>query len=83
MTPDDQTAWVTLKIELPDDLERALKELAQHAGISIECYCVRVLLNHLMETASRENRERWQSQIPATLRRNGCDDAITRDLAVP
>ena len=70
----EEMAWVTLKTELPEDLEKRLETLAQEAGLSLACYCLRILLKHLLEGGAPEERERWQRQIPATFRRNGCDD---------
>jgi uncharacterized protein with HEPN domain len=71
---EDQSAWVALTLNLPEELEKKLEKLAQDAGLSVKCYCLRVLLKHLLERASPEQRERWQQGVPATLRRNGCDD---------
>jgi len=73
-TPGEQDTWVTLKIELPDELEKRLETIAQEAGLSFRCYCLRILLKHLLKSASPEQQERWQRHIPATLRCNGCDD---------
>ena len=70
----EQTGWVTLKIELPDELEKRLETIAQEAGLSLKCYFLRALLKHLLTGASPEQRDQWQWQIPATLRRNGCED---------
>ena len=72
-SPEDQSAWVTLTFNLPDELEKKLEKPAQDAGLSVKCYCLRVLLKHLLEGASPEQRERWQQTVPATLRRNDCD----------
>jgi uncharacterized protein with HEPN domain len=71
---ENQTTWVSLKLELPDDVGARLEKIAQEAGLSLKCYCVRILLNHLMKDASAEQKERWQQHLPATLRRNGCND---------
>lgn len=71
---EDQTAWVTVTLNLPEELEKRLETLAQEAGVPLKCYCLKVLLSRLLEGASAEQRERWQRDIPATLRRNGCDD---------
>ena len=75
MSDESQITWVTLKLELPDEIEVRLGKIAHDAGLSLKCYCVRVLLHHLMKDASPEQKERWQRQVPATLRRNGCDDS--------
>ena len=75
MSNEDQIAWVTLKLELPDTVGAHLEKVAQEAGLSLKCYCVRVLLKHLQKDASADRRERWQQQLPAALRRNGCDDS--------
>jgi hypothetical protein len=77
MNEEDHVGWVKLKIELPDDVEIRLEKLAQESGLSLKCYCVRILLKHLLKDASVEQKERWQEQFPATLRRNGCDEATT------
>jgi uncharacterized protein with HEPN domain len=73
MSDENQIRWVSLKLELPDDVGARLEKIAQEAGLSLECYCVRILLNHLMKDASAEQKERWQKDVPATLRRNGCE----------
>jgi uncharacterized protein with HEPN domain len=73
---ENQIGWVSLKLELPDDIGARLEKVAQEAGLSLKCYCVRVLLKHLMKDASPEQKERWLQHVPATLRRNGCDDSI-------
>jgi hypothetical protein len=41
--------------------------------MSLQCYCLRVLLKHLIQNASPEQQEQWRQHIPATLRRNSCD----------
>jgi uncharacterized protein with HEPN domain len=71
---ESQITWVALKIEFPDDVGAHLEKVAQGAGLSLKCYCVRVLLMSLLKDASPEQAERWQQQLPATLRKNGCDD---------
>lgn len=72
--PPEQINWVTISIDLPDDIAEKLAVAAKDGGMSIECYCLRVILRHLLETGSPEQNERWKDSIPATLRRNGCDD---------
>jgi len=72
--PGQQIAWVRVNLEFPEDIEKRLEKIAQEAGLCLKCYCLRVLLKHLLEGRSSEQQERWQRQIPATLRRNGCDD---------
>lgn len=72
--PEVQIAWVTVKLDFPEDLEKKLETAAQDAGMSLQCFCLRVLLRHLFQNASLEQQERWRQDIPATLRRNGCDD---------
>ena len=74
MSNENHIAWVTLKLEFPDDVGVRLEKVAQDAGLSLKCYCVRVLLKHLLKDASSDQKERWQRQIPAASRRNGCDD---------
>jgi hypothetical protein len=75
MSDESQTSWVELKLEFPDEVGTRLEKVARDAGLSLQCYCVRVLLRHLLKDASPEQKERWQKQLPATLRRNGCDDS--------
>jgi uncharacterized protein with HEPN domain len=70
-----EIAWVTLTIELPDEVGASLEEVAREAGVSFKCYCVRILLKDLLKNASADRKERWSQQLPATLRRNGCDDS--------
>ena len=76
LSNENQIAWVTLTLEFPDELEAHLEKAAKDAGLSVKCYCVRILLKHWLESASDEQKERWQQQVPATLRRNGCDDSV-------
>ncbi|HXQ25875.1 MAG TPA: HepT-like ribonuclease domain-containing protein [Candidatus Acidoferrales bacterium] len=76
MSNEDQITWFALKLEFPDEVGARLEKIAQEAGLSLKCYCVRVLLRHLLKDASAEQKERWQQQWPATLRRNGCDDDV-------
>lgn len=33
MTPEDQTAWVTLTVELPDETENILEKIAQRRHV--------------------------------------------------
>jgi uncharacterized protein with HEPN domain/predicted transcriptional regulator len=75
MTNQNDIAWVTLTIELPDEVGARLEKVAREAGMSLKCYCTRVLLKDLLKGASAEQKERWREQIPATLRRNGCDNS--------
>ena len=75
MNDEGQITWVPLKLEIPDEIGERLKKIAQDAGLSLECYCVRVLLQHVMRDASPEQKERWRQQAPVTLRRNGCGDS--------
>jgi len=75
--PDDQIKWVTLTIELSDELEAKLEKRAQEEGMSITCYCVLAIFRHFMEGATAEQKELWERQLPATLRRNGCADAVS------
>lgn len=70
---ENQIAWVPLKLEFADEVGARLEEIADKAGLSLKCYCVRVLLKHLLKDASPEQKERWQQQLPATLNRNGCE----------
>jgi hypothetical protein len=74
MSDENQDTWFTLKLEFPDEVEARLEKVAQEAGLSLKCYCVHVLLKHLLKDASAEQKERWEQQLPATLRRNGCDE---------
>jgi hypothetical protein len=74
MSDEDQIAWVTLKLEFPDEVGARLEEIARGAGLSLKCYCIHVLLRHLLKDAASEEKERWLLQLPVTLRRNGCDD---------
>ncbi len=71
--PEDQIAWVTITLDLPEDIEKRLETAAHDAGMSLQCYCLRVLLKHLIQNASPEQQEQWRQHIPATLRRNSCD----------
>jgi hypothetical protein len=73
---DDQIKWVTLKIELPDELEAKLEKRAQEEGMSVTCYCVHAIFRHFMEGATAEQKELWERHLPATLRRNGCPDGV-------
>jgi hypothetical protein len=75
MTLEDEIAWVTLEIELSEEQGELLKEMAQGAGMSLECLCVCALLKYLMEVASADDKEGWESRIAATLRPNGCDES--------
>jgi hypothetical protein len=75
MSDESQIAWVSLKLEFPDEVGARLEKVAQEAGQSLKCYCVRVLLKHLQQDTSTGQKERWQQQLSATLRRNGCDDS--------
>jgi uncharacterized protein with HEPN domain len=74
-TLSEQVGWVTVKFELPEDIEEKLAKVAQDAGMSLKCYCLRVLLKHLLQGGSPEQQEGWRQHIPDTLRRNGCDDS--------
>jgi len=74
MSNENEITWVELKLEIPDDIAARLEIIARQAGLSFKCYCVRVLLKHVMEDASAEQKERIQKGMPATMRRNGCDD---------
>lgn len=75
MDGETQITWVELNLEFTDEVESRLREVARVAGLSLKCYCVRVLLKHLLKDATPQQNERWQAQLPATLRRNGCDDS--------
>jgi hypothetical protein len=74
MSHENQIVWTTLTLDFPDEAAARLERIAQEAGLSFKCYCVRVLLKHLQQDASTEERERWLGQWLATFRRNGCDD---------
>jgi hypothetical protein len=74
MSNESQIKWVSLNLKLPDEVGARLERLSQEAGLSIKCYCVRVLVTHFMKDASPDQKERWQRDVPATLRRNGCED---------
>jgi hypothetical protein len=66
---------VTLNLEFPDGVFGArLEKQAQEDGLSVKSYCVHIRLQHLLRDASAEQKERWLPQVPATLRKNGCDD---------
>lgn len=71
--PEDHIAWVTITLDFPEDIEKRLETTARDGGMSVQCYCLRVLLKHLLQNASPEQQEQWRQHIPATLRRNGCD----------
>jgi hypothetical protein len=69
-----EIAWVKLTLEFPDEVGARLEKVAEEAGMPLRCYCTRVLLKNVLRIASVEQKERWREQIPATLRRNGCDN---------
>ena len=72
---ESQIKWVELKLELPDDVGARLEEVAAGAGLSLKCYFVQVLWRSLLEDATPEQKETWQQELPAVMRRNGCPDS--------
>jgi hypothetical protein len=74
---DDEINWVTLTLELPDELEAQLEKRAREEGLSLACYCIHLLFRHFLEGATAEQKERWQLRFLATLRRNGCADGVS------
>jgi hypothetical protein len=75
MTNDSEIRWVTLTLEFPDEIGARLQKVADEAGISLQCYCVRVLFRELLKEAPAAQKELCLRQLPATLRKNGCDDS--------
>jgi len=69
----DDTTWITVKIELPDDVGSRLGKVAQTLSLSPRCYCVNLILKHLLEHADLVQKQRWPQEMSAILRRNGCD----------
>jgi hypothetical protein len=77
MNEEDQINWVTLTLNFTPEQEAKLLERAQAVGLSPKCYVVNLLLRHLLEDATAIQREQWQRDFPATLRRNGCEESST------
>jgi hypothetical protein len=77
MSDDDRIKWVVIKLDLPPDLEALLQARMQTTGLSLECYCIQVLYKDLLKDATPAQKERWLRDLPATLRRNGCEDVPT------
>lgn len=71
---EEQINWVTLTLNLPPPLEGAVEAATCELGLSAKCYCVHVLYRHLLRGASDVQKEKWTGDLPATLRRNGCDE---------
>ena len=46
---------MTLKISLPDRIEKQLELEAQHSGLSLEQYSAQILVRHLEEVQKRQN----------------------------
>ncbi len=76
MNSEDQIKWVTLTLNFSDEQEAWLEKTAQAAGLSIKCYCVQTLYKHLMQDATADQMESWREQLPITLSRNGCHEAL-------
>jgi len=74
MSAEEQIKWVTLNVEFPAEVEARLEKRAREEGLSLTCFCLRLVLRDLLKDASAEQKELWLSQVPATLRKNGCDD---------
>jgi hypothetical protein len=70
MSEEDQIKWVALKLDFSPEHEAVLQKRAQASGLSIECYCLHLLYKNLLEEASAAQKEQWQRNLPATLRRN-------------
>ncbi len=58
MSGEDEIKWVTLTLNFSPEQEAGLEKLAQAMGLSLKCYCVHVLHNHLLKDASAEQIER-------------------------
>jgi hypothetical protein len=71
MNAEEEIKWVTLTLNFPPNEEARLEARAKTEGLSVKCYCLRVLLKHLAEESETEQ---WQRKFDATLRRNGCHD---------
>ena len=69
---DDEIRWGALTLDFPPEVEARLEENAREEGLSLKSYCVRVLYKHLLENASASEKEKWQRDFSATLRRNVC-----------
>jgi hypothetical protein len=76
MSEEDQIKWAELKFDFSPEQEAVLQKGAQASGLSIECYCLHLLYEKLLEQASAAQKEQWQRNLPATLRRNGCQESL-------
>lgn len=77
----EETKWITLTLDFTPEQEAQLQELADAAGMSLKCYCVRVLHAALLRDATEEERARWEASFPEMLRRNGCDPDSPKEEA--
>ncbi len=75
MNAEDEIKWVTLALNFPPDQEARLEARAKAEGLSVKCYCIHLLYNHLLNDAVAEQKETILRDLPATLRRNGCHDS--------
>ena len=66
MTGEDEIKWVTLTLAFPPDQEARLEARAKAEGLSVQCYCVHLLYNHLLRDADSEQQESIQGSWPAT-----------------
>lgn len=73
ITPQDQTGWVSLELDIPDELGSKIEKAALARGMSVECFCIHAIIDCLKSGDSPEQAEFWDTKLAETLRRNGCE----------